>query len=390
MTDNDFFRRVGASSRTCTGGEPSSSNRSTALITAATNGTSVLLRPVRAVIRRLSWLLPTARYLLWPPNRSPRRVLAVWDFRTAPPTIGEMLCFQAKTLMLREETGVDKIDIAWLTDPVNPARHDPGTDSPDFHLRVARLLPLIHMNPHLGSFLLADSLETLTSYIADNADRYFVFPSPKRIFGRELYYTDLLNSTFRFYSSHGHVPYLACHPALSRWARQLICDRIRPKLPVVIQARLGADATDRNARLDEWLAFVLYCRTAHPDVHFIVIAARNEVDDRFRQCPNVTVSRDVCDTVEQDMALIEASLIYLGTTSGPNIMALVSGRPYLIYNFGTVHEALAPGSQLPYATPLQRVIWQPETSEALRTDFDELLGKVDIAAWERQFAELAQ
>jgi len=59
------------------------------------------------------------------------------------------------------------------------------------------------------------------------------------------------------------------------------------------------------------------------------------------------ISRDVCETVEQDLALVQISLMFLGTVSGPKIMAILGDLPYLIYGFRSdfplLREKLVPG-----------------------------------------------
>lgn len=319
-----------------------------------------------------------------------RRLLAVWDFRTAPPTVGEALVFQTKTQMLLAEKKLEKVDIAWLIDPRGAERNDPGTDAPDFHLVLARLLPLAQVNPHLGSFFLFDSADELAAFIAATADGYEIYPSARAVLGTYEYYRYYLNDTINFYAKHGYVPYLSVKPAMQRWARKTLAATMPDKIPVILHLRNGTVDTSRNARIDVWLEFVDYCSARHPEIGFMLISAREEVDDRFRTRPNVVISRDTADTVEGDLALVQESAMYLGTTSGPNIMPILSDRPYLIYNFRTNYEKIPAGSSLPYATSNQKLIWAVETFEQLESDFEDALERFDANAWRQRFGDDAR
>ena len=71
-------------------------------------------------------------------------------------------------------------------------------------------------------------------------------------------------------------------------------------------------------------------------------------------------------------------------------MAVFSDRPYLIFNLRLVHTKLAPGSQHPFATPLQKLVWKPETTELLIDEFSNLFAKIDTAQWKENFNQAVQ
>lgn len=83
------------------------------------------------------------------------------------------------TLISRLEHNVDRVDIVWLCDPDNPARGDQGISAQNYHYHLSALLPLAHVNPHLGSFMLMDSPEALESYVTDNLYRPMSFHQEK-------------------------------------------------------------------------------------------------------------------------------------------------------------------------------------------------------------------
>ena len=334
----------------------------------------------------LSWLFPELRTVLRSVSESEKRILAIWDFRMVPFTVGELLYCQEVTLILRELHQVDKIDLVLLCDAEHPARADGGMDVQNFHYYFSKLLPGAFVNSHLGALLVMDSQEMLANYIADNHKRYYIFPPYVDAQGRSLTrYTQYFNYVQTFHAEHGYIPHLSCQPAMVMWAHQFLAANVRPRLPVTVQLRNTSTTLYRNAKLECWLEFFAHCETRY-NVTFVMIGRKDEIDPRFRHLPNVLVAKDHGTTVEQDLALIQAGMAYLGSTCGPAIMALFSDLPYVLYNFRTVHEKkLVSGQPLPWATSLQKLVWETETTERLIADFTWLYEQIDTAQWACDF-----
>ena len=345
-------------------------------------------RLTNSFVGRVGWVVPAARFLLRSNGRSDRRVLAIHDFRTTPYTVGELLYFQEVALTLRHEHQADKIDVIWLCDPDNPARADQGMSPVNFHHYLSSLLPLAHVNPYLGSFMLMDSPKAVEDFVSQNLHRYEVFPPGREFLSRKQTYRDYFNRVVRFHDRYGFIPFLSCKQATLIWARSFLQRWAMPRLPVVVALRKRSDNIGRNADPDSWFDFFEYCGDRF-DVRFVVIGTIEETDPRFRTLDNVIFSKDHGTTVEQDCALIQASLMYMGVSSGISTMAIMSDLPYIISNFQVIHEDLPNGSQLPFATPLQRVVWEPETTELLIEEFGSLLQRLDTAGWLIEFEGLS-
>lgn len=345
---------------------------------------------MRRFVNLVSWLLPVLRRFLRSVAQSEKRILAIYDFRVMPFTVGDILLFcHEMALVLRELHKVDKIDIVLLCDAKHPARDDGGMDSQNFHYYFSKLLPMAFVNPHLGALLVLDSREMLEDYIADNHERYYIFPPYRDAQGRHLNgYEGYFNYMQTFYTEHGYLPHLSCQPSMVMWTRQFLAEKVRPRFPVTIQLRNTSITVDRNARLECWLDLVTFCQSRY-DVTFVLIGEIGEIDPRFRYLPNVLIAKDYGTTVEQDMALIQTAMFYMGSTCGPSLMALFSDLPYVLCNFQTVHEKLDPEQPVPWATPLQKLVWKPETSEQLISDFTWLYDRIDRAQWGNEFDELA-
>lgn len=301
-----------------------------------------------------------------------------------PFTVGDFLYAQEVGLILRDVHGADKVDVALLCDARQPARADGGLTAENFHHYFARWLPVAFVNPHLGSVLVFDSPDALAAYVADNVDRYYVFPPYVDAHGRKLtHYTQYFDYVLAFHAERGYVPHLSCRPATVMWARRFLARYVRPRLPVTVQLRNTSSATERNAALEAWLELFAYCERRH-NVGFVVIGDANEVDPRLRRA-NLLVAKDHHTTVEEDLALVQAAAAFLGVPSGPPVMAMFSAVPYAIFRARAINESIAAGIQLPWATPLQRLVWEPERTERLIEELERILGAIDVDAWGQDF-----
>ena len=220
-------------------------------------------------------------------------------------------------MKLRIEHNVDKIDIVWLCDPKNPARGSgQGITPNNYHYHLSTLLPLAHVNPHLGSFMLMDSQQLLESYILANLHRYYVWPPFKDYVAKRWTFTQYFNAIQKFYAERGFIPHLSCKPAMVMWAHLFIEREVRPNLPIVVHLRKSrAGFPRRNANLESWLEFFTFCTAEFSNVRFIVIGGREEIAPSLRGLGNLIFSKDYGTTVEQDLALMQASIMFLGVTA---------------------------------------------------------------------------
>lgn len=328
-------------------------------------------------------MIPALRFLARRPSAPQKRILGIWDAQSFPYTVGDVLCLNEWTQCLRLRHQVDKIDICFVCDPRQPARrggHDRAITEYNYHYHLASLVPLVQVNPHLGSFFLFDSYENLEKFVGDNVTRYHIWPSGGEYAGRVFAYRRIHEHIVEFYREHGVIPEQSCRPVMVDWARTFMRAHVLPDVAVTVHLRRTPGKGGANADVGLWRDFFASCAGTLP-VKFVVIGTYAETDDGLRRLPNVLVAKDFQTTVEQDMALIQAAALYVGG-SGPNMMQVYSGRPYLI--FGTAGDRCL--SNLPFANDLQRVVlledWvADQTVPRLAEEFSTLFSKIDTAAW---------
>lgn len=351
---------------------------------------------IRRPARFLTWVFPALLRLSRSTPSGERRVLAIYDLSCQPFSVGDMLIMQEASLVQREKHNVDLVDFALVYDPKRPACPDPsfaGITEHNAMYHLASILPVAQANQHLGSVFIFNSHRHLERFIADNGDLYHVWPSGWRCATKEYLYFRILDDVlYNHFKEHGSLPRLTCRQFLVDRARAFYQQHVYPQVPVTVNVRNNkAHGTNRNLHLDAWLDFFRHCETRYP-AKFVVICSRSEVDDRFRQCPNVVIAKDQHTGIEEDLALISTSAIHMGASSGPVLMAWFSDKPYLMVNivhgpgfFSRPEMILQEEENVQrfwFSNPLQRFVGGTETTELLIKEFARMWDAVDIQRWQ--------
>jgi hypothetical protein len=349
------------------------------------------LRPVRRLIRFISWGVPATLRIITTYPATDRRLLVIYDLSSQPFSIGDILLIQEASLVLRERNNVSMVDFAMVYNHHCPTSQDSafaGIDSQNIHYYLASLLPLVQVNPYLGSLFVFNSHERLQNFIADNADFYTIWPSAWRYAQRDyLNYTVFNDILYDHYQTHGSIPHLGCRQFLIDEAQAFYYRHVWPNIPVTVQTRNNPNfGTHRNIHMESWLGFFDHCRDRYP-VKFVVVCSLSEVNDRLRLCPNVLIAKDFHTSIEQDLALIHEAAIHMGSSSGMATMAEFSDKPYLIVNTDMdpdrYRDTVREGSFLRFffANPMQRFSLGQETKELLIGEFERIWSSIDVENW---------
>lgn len=349
---------------------------------------------VRKIIGIAYWIFSFRRIISWKIPDSSKRVLVIWNFFTDLYTVGDFIDFLEFTLVLREIYKIDKIDICFLCDPKEPARRDfveEGITKDNYFIYLEKMINLAYIHPYLGSFLIFDSGAYLEDYIADNYFKYkTIWPHAFKYASKTPEYPKIFSEVSLFYKMHGYIPGPPMKKQFLNWAQYFFKEHSKNHIPIVVQWRKtnnqGSDMS-RNTIEDVWLDFFDYCAEKHSEVLFFVICTKNEIDCRLRERKNIFITKDFNTTISEDLALILKSIMYIGPTSGPAQMAMFSNVPYIIVNFVPCNVTRKLNENLDFATPLQRLIWKPETFQILVDEFEDIFSKIDIKKWQSEFFE---
>jgi len=321
------------------------------------------------------------------PKKQDHRVLIIHDFSAQPFSVGEMIVSLEGSLILREQYGNGRVDIAILYDrqkPVVDQNHNKITGN-NLLLNLSVLLNVAQVNPYFGSLFLFDAKAHLEQFILDNMDRYTVWPSAVSFTNNKYLYYEVLNEiVYPYFAKNKRIPTLSCIPALTKWAQDFYQKNVYPDIPVTIQIRNNPHFhQQRNLNIDCWIEFLQFCSNHYP-AKFVLIGTQNEKDERFKKLNNVIEAKNFLTGLDQDLSLIQLSAIHMGATSGPCWMALFSSKPCflvrsmidvnlgrgLVQNGCFVHYS--------FSTPYQWQYTGEESKDLLISEFKKMWNSLEI------------
>jgi hypothetical protein len=160
---------------------------------------------------------------------------------------------------------------------------------------------------------------------------------------------------------------------------------------VTITIRQSDFQQPRNSRMDQWLRFAERCERSGlfplfvPDTEAILDGSATDFGG-FASLPLAALSLPV------RAAACQESWHNMLANGGPYTLCLYNARvrfsmfkllvPGIVTASREFHEAqgLAPGSQLPFAGPLQRLVWEDDSADALQRELDHVMEEIPVAA----------
>lgn len=298
--------------------------------------------------------------------------------------------------VLKIRNNAEKVDVCVVCDSSDPAgRRGYSNINPDnFRHYLFNLLPIVATSPYLGALFQFDSRAEFNRFLRENADRYHVFPPIRKQLAEtyNFYGGVTLKEMRDFYRDYGYIPHLNVPEYNRSWAYSLHRERLKGLLPVSVSLRFTGHAVERNADRDVWLRFFDLCKSAFPEVGFVVVGLREEAFDDLHQRSNVVIAKDHGSNILDDFAIIRTSLFYMGSLSGVTTIALFSDLPYLFFGLSPMtarHIRAESNGNLAFATDYQKYF--PDffrvTPQSLLKEFAELYDRIDKDAWRKKAAK---
>lgn len=268
-----------------------------------------------------------------------KRILIIYDLSVQPFSIGDLLLAQEVGLILCAEKKVNNVDVAILLTSKKPTSNDiafESINSENYLYHFSALFPVLQMNKKLGSVFIFNSTVQLTNLVKHSNSYLKIWPSVKDIFLTKsyLHYIAFDEIIFPHWNNFKELPNLEPIGYLNDWAENFINKFCNGKTVVTINFRNNKlFQNERNLDVEIWHQFFYSC-IQKKNVIFLIVCAKNEIDDRLRSCSNVIFAKDYDTTIEQDLALISAGDIHMGSSSGPASVAWFSNnKPYFIVRF---------------------------------------------------------
>ncbi len=324
-----------------------------------------------------------------------KKLLAVYDLSVQPYSIGDLLAFQAGTLVKCSQYGLDKVDFCFISDP-NRIPLEPIFSKmmcENNHLyNLFTIIPILQLNSSISSIYILDSYQDLHYLLHEKQMQYEVWPSLPQIEANIYIYYEIIQLLDQYFCNYNCLPRLALPGALIEWYSRFITSNIAPMIPITVNLRNNPNFhVERNSNISAWIELFKYCSNRYP-VKFIVVCSLSEVVHELRSCTNVVIAKDSYTSLENDLALIMLSAFHLGAASGPSTIPILSDKPYCILNCGNIINSLSlygksliriseQVAKFSFANELQRIILVPESLNILIYEFEKIWRSRDWIDW---------
>jgi hypothetical protein len=358
---------------------------------------------------------------------------AIYDFDLMPYALGDVLTWNVQTAIRCEEAGREAVDVHICLDQRHPSSiyQSDMINADNCWMFFNELSGAFGTHPRLGSIIIhrrreealqrlraeaaadAVNVEPLADYehaLANRHDNDVLVA----YFTKYIYYHKGINT---YAARHGRIPLLqpslGCEPDVAG----LLATYLSGKRLVPIhlrQRRLdagygGAHTHARDSDFLEWYDFLREAGRRHPDVQFLALGRLQEKPLELLRLENVSSLRTLGMGLGHELTLMLRSDLFIGTSSGFAAMANFSELPYFITKMGrescNAYEIEFGADRLPFATPRQKLIYEPETKELLLRLLEEGLAGVpprgpgrnprldaaiDVRSWEWERAQWLQ
>ena len=315
--------------------------------------------------------------------RSARRehLAGLVDFSYQHYALGDLLTSQVNMACLAAERGCHGLDLYVIVDPAAPAARAQSFITPEnYTTHLDNVFPALLVSPMLRSIhLIRDPLTAGLTLVTLLASRVPMWPRPFDHLRRRMTYPIGHGIINRFHARHGDLPTLAAPRGYAGWARRFIQQHHAGRFIVCInprQSRLTHTpaVTQRDAPLAEWYDFLRTVGRRYPEVHVFMLGGFAEWEHTLLTLDNVSIPRTMGLTLAHELALLTASNLFMGTSSGFATMATFSGVPYVITHiepFFAGYAGVAPGApRYPFAGPHQHLVWRREDARLLLHYFE--------------------
>jgi hypothetical protein len=176
-----------------------------------------------------------------------------------------------------------------------------------------------------------------------------------------------------------------------RYVERWMAPRRHGRRVITVTLRDYAFMTARNSNLDAWTAFARHLNPAKYLPVFVLDTERT-LDPWPAELRGFEVFREASWNVGLRMALYESSYLNLGVNNGPLFLAAMNDRTrLLIFKMITPsvpqtteefvrQEGFQIGGQLPFATPVQRLVWEDDVPEVIERECEAMIASIDGAA----------
>jgi hypothetical protein len=312
-------------------------------------------------------------------------MLAVYDLNAGPLTY-DFVQFLVLAERFRQASGKPHLRLVVVPGENDGFRNFSQRDrflsiaSKEWRLRQL-VMRAAHLLPALAGIVRFRSRESAAACLGETSPDLFFPPGFDSAAPVAPYH---LAFVMQFASQGADIRTLAAPPVTSALVRRLLREIAGERPVVTITMRQSEFQPARNSRLDQWLRFADSCERRGlfplfiPDTEAL-LAGRVTEFGGFASLPLAALSLPVRAAVYQE------SWHNMLANGGPYTLCLYNPRArfsmfkLLVPGVATASaeyhagQGLTPGTQLPFAGPLQRLVWEDDSAEALEREVEAVM-----------------
>lgn len=320
-------------------------------------------------------------------------LVCIYDFAILPYALGDVLTWNIKRSVIAEDAGLSKIEVLVCADDEVPSVYHQNQyiTSSNFETHLLELMPAFSSNPKLLELRVFRSRERMWSALEgrklNEASKAGVL-GYRRVWDRRAKISEVNNYFEQQICSHqdlndyaarngSEIPWLSMSRSFLEPVRELK-ERWNPLgYFVALNFRTRAfdpDADDaeqeRDANLAAWMYFLNWAEKVRPDVTFVLLGRTQEKPPVLLELKNVLFPRALGQGLGHELAWIQESDCFLGSSSGFAAMANFLQTPYLITGMNPracKNYCIEEGTtRLPFSTEGQELMYGAESSDRLQ------------------------
>ena len=287
-------------------------------------------------------------------------ITGIWNCDKADSRLGSFLIFQQELLLKCEVSGFENVELIIIGE------------------KTETLYPywntMAQLNPRVSSVSFEDKFD-------ESRIKSINYWPPEELFDRCSYSGSTLVLQ-ELWSKSGQLINFKSPKYIRCKAQNWIIKHIGIDY-IIITIHLKNNPSDEqsNANQESWFKFIQNCYLNKLPVRFVLIC-NDKIDLKISELPNVVLSKDHGGDLGLDLALIELSFFFMGMSSGPCNMAILSDKPYLIWKHPGHHEKemeieLQGHKQFVFANRYQKFMQDWDTPKNIQCEFSNLFNQLN-------------
>lgn len=305
-----------------------------------------------------------------------RSLLGIWDTEREKITLGGIINFAQELQIASKQYRTENTDLCFL-------------DRKNVYSRQTHLLSLVSKFNGLHTFYRLTKMPSLLTLL--RTKDYLTWPDDKIQKNPDFSYSNtfFIRDYFRLNKS---IPLLSMKKNLIRRGVNFMKKKVFPFLPVTVHLKqITGKANISNANLWEWEKFMKECGVLFPEIRFLLVG-KDKITAGMEKAGNIIRTSDLGCRIEDDLALMQLSYLFLGMASGPCNMVIFNRIPYNLYKDPLHHvremqREVGNEDRFPFAQQDQYIYRKIHNKQTLMDNFARIHQLGNIQLWFKRISE---